>query len=452
MVLWYNESMLFSAENFYRLTTATSIANSGTGVNPLTKPAGVKVASIAPNKKHSVFIPSAATFTTDFSLDSKGFTIMFYAKPEPGVVLEVEGNTVVFTGHSYQMSNDTGEGVEIAVRSNSARLIAWSYSDMEMSLFVDGASSTITARNTSNSGQVNVSLLQSGGILDNVVAVHGQLTTEELAREARLYSETPDLAPDVIVMNDNIREFVVSREVSAVESLNPGEVKEIKLRGNDPNGFKIEYLSFGDVNVVVNGVDWESGMGLEETPDSMVIFSGAGGRLEDIVITEYYSDALGTTSSATFETDMSSGSPSPTYRHDDAAANIGDTVVTVDETANTVSGWFYATDGSPLPGVTMTDGILTGTNLFVNGEPYSGGQVLDWYFLTRVAPVSGTFTVDVPTHAMHVTPNTLSNNEIDDLYESFFGNPTFTAAQEEQLFTELPAFIISTEWNIVASG
>lgn len=444
--------MLFSAENVYRLTTATSVANSGTGVNALSKPAGVKVASIAPGKKHSVFIPSAATFTTDFSLDPAGFTIMFYAKPEPGVALAVEGNTVVYTGHSYTMVNEIGQRVEIPVRTRSANLVIWSYSDMEMSLFIDGRSAAITADTTSNSDPIEVSLLQSGGILDNVVAIHGQFTTGRADREIEKYLSSPEAAPDVVFMNDDSREFVTSRVVSESETLSPGESRRIELRGNESLGFKLEYLTTGDVMVSVNDVEWESGMSLDQTPDFVMLSSADGGMIEDIIITEYYSEALGTTSAASFETDISSGTPAPTHRHDDGSANWGDTFVTIDETANTVSGWFYATDGSPLPGATMTDGVLTGTGLYVNGEPYSGGTVRDWYFLTKVAPVTGAFTVDVPVHAMHITTESLSADRIDDLYESFLGNPTFTVPAENQSFTEQAAFVISTEWSIVASG
>ena len=96
-------------------------------------------------------------------------------------------------------------------------------------------------------------------------------------------------------------------------------------------------------------------------------------------------------SGAEFDVAGTTGNPIPTHLHDDNALTTGTVTVTPFGTAAAVSGWFKAQDGAVIPGVTMSNRVLTGTGLYVNGKPYSGGEVRDWYFLTKVANVSTPF-------------------------------------------------------------
>jgi hypothetical protein len=78
--------------------------------------------------------------------------------------------------------------------------------------------------------------------------------------------------------------------------------------------------------------------------------------------------------------------------------------------------------------------------------------VKDWYFLSRNTTLTGEFTTTVPVHSYTFSPTSMTATQIDDLYESSFGNPTLTAAVEPISLTEEPTMIITTEWSIHNSG
>lgn len=151
-------------------------------------------------------------------------------------------------------------------------------------------------------------------------------------------------------------------------------------------------------------------------------------------------------------TSLSSGTPAPTHTHDNNSAAYGDTEVSLDDPAKVIGGWFIAEDGTPLPGVTMSNGVLTGSNLYVNGKSYSGQQLEGWYFLVKTGDFSDQFTIDVPVHAIVASPVAMTASEIDDMYETFFGNPVLEAGEEGIDIDEDDVYLVSTEWSIVASG
>lgn len=443
---------MLDANNFYSLNTATTIVNSGTGSNSLTKPAGEEVASIVPGKKYSVYIPSAATFTTNFNSDLDGYTIFMCAKPNAGEVLSFAGNSLVYTGESFTMANEVGDALEIPVRDERAHIIFVTVSDMEIGVFVDGLWASIDANTVDGIGQIPVSVLAAGGIVDHIGAKKGVLSTVKIIEATKSYlSELPP-PPDTMKMLDRERDFVSHINFADRINLVAGESREMVLPNGIPMAFRIEYSVIGDVGVVVNGITAESGMVFEGEPDTMAVMSMTGGRLEDVVVTEYHSSNMGAMAFANIYTDASSGIDAPTHVQSDSACNSGETTVEVIDSANTVAGWFYAVDGSPLPGASMSGGVLTGTGLHVNGKPYSGQPLRGWYFLAKTGTVTGAFVIDVPVHSLTITDQSLTASQIDDLYESFFGNPTAFAGEEGLSISEGQVFLISTEWNIVTSG
>lgn len=452
-LLWFYGilvDMLNKARNFYQLSTATTIQNSGIGNNTLSKPAGEEVASIVPGKKYSVYIPSAATFTTSFNTDEGNFSILFYTKPDNGQLLTVAGNTVAYTDGIFSMTNDVGDSLVIPENSRRAHLVHFTYNNGEVSFFVDGQGGSIPGATIETTGPAAVTLLSGGGILDNVAATIGEFSGLEALQNE--YGTFVPVAMPVSLLFDGAREAVEERLITDNLSVSAGSSQLIGIPSVECMAFKIRYDLAGRGNVLINGVSAASGTQFSEPPVSIEVIAQTNCTLSNVVITEYYSDDMFITFGAA-ETVGVSGTPAPTHRHDNNSANLGDTLVTPSITLGTVGGWFYAEDGNPLPGVSMSNGVLTGTELYVNGKPYTGGAtVRDWYFLVRTASVSSPFTIDVPVHALIGSSTTYDADMIDDLYESFFGNPVLTPADETVTLVEEPALVISTEWSIVSSG
>lgn len=439
--------------NLYRLSTATTIQNSGLGTKTLTKPAGVESASIIPGKKYSVYLPSAATFETDFNTDGTNYTVGLYAKPNVGEVLEVDGNVVSYTGHSYVITNSDGVSAELPVESNRARLIVLTHSDYEAAIHIDSQSVSISASTTDTLTEVTATVLAAGGLGDHIFASNMALTGREIARMTENYLSFHTPSFDTVLLNDENREHVDRRELIGPEGMALPAMKthHIGLDVNEAMAFKVEYKLTGDGAVLVNGLNAPSGHSSTEIPDTIDIVSQGGVFVSDLVITEYYSDGLTPGPIAEISAAGASGSVSPTHLHDDNSGAHGVNVELV-EPAAVVSGWFKAQNGTVLPGVSMNNGVLTGSGLYVNGKPYSGGVVHDWYFLTKVAPVSGDFTIGVPAHSITASETALAPAEIDDLYEMAFGNATITVPADTISMAELPSLMLSTEWDIVSSG
>lgn len=439
--------------NLYRLSTATAINNSGLGTNKLTKPAGVEVASIVPGKKYSVYIPSAATFQTDFNTDGTNYTVGLYAKPDIGEVLEVDGNVISYTGHSYVITNDDGEVAELGVQSNRAQMIVFTHSDYEAGIHIDSQSVSISASTTDRLSGVTVSVLAAGGLVDNIFAVNGVLTGQDIDRMTEEYSNFHDPAFDTVLLNDDNREFVERRTLIGPEGLDIAPMSEyhIGLDANEPLAFKVEYLLTGDGSVMVNGVEARSGFSSTEPPEDIDVIANSGVHISNLVVTEYYSDGIVPGPIAEISATGATGNAVPTHLHDDSSAAYGVHIQLIDS-AEMISGWFKVQNGDPLPGVTMSGGVLTGSGLYVNGKPYSGSVLHDWYFLTRVATQEEDFTIDAPVHSITVSDEVATPAQIDDMYEMAFGNATITAPALAVAMAELPALMLSTEWDIVSSG
>ena len=433
--------------NLYFPSAATSVVNAGTGTNTLTKPAGVEVASIAPGSKYSRRINGPATFTTDFYSDERTFTVWFCAKPNVGVLAEMMGHEFVYTGYSFVLSNNAGSRVEIPEESPSSHVFVLSYADTEMSLIVDGQRATVDGNTLSGIDQIDVSLLNDGGILHIVGAVNTQYNAADLLSA---YSIAPPIPSTVSQLSDNERADV-NRTV-IIDSMYVTYTYTRLLESVECLGFKVNFKQVGEGTVFINGDPVESGDFISGSPQSLMLMPEGEFTVSDLVITEYYSEYVGETSGADVLVNGATGSGLQAFRQDDDGGARGEITVTIDEEVNAVGGWFRAVDGSPLPGVAMTNGVLTGSDLYVNGKPYSGQTLQGWYFLARNATLIEPFNITVPVHSLFFSEDVMSVNDVDDLYESFFGNPRASAGEEVIHMIEQPALIVSTEWNIVASG
>lgn len=450
-VLWYTGYMF---NNLYRMSTATTINNSGLGDNALTKPAGVETASIMPGKKYSVYIPSVATFTTDFNTDGTNYSIGLYTKPEIGEVLSVDGNTITFTGHSYRLSNASGEFEEIGVSSHRAQLVVFTHSEFEAGMYIDWSFVAIPASTTDNLAPVEVSILAGGGVVDHVFASRNVIRGQELSKMLDTYLVYHDSHPDTATITDDSREFVIRRVLidSTGITLPPGGSQNIPLYANDPFAFKVEYEMKGGGLVMVNGMPAESGYSSTELPEDIDIYANSQTTIQNLSVTEYYSTGVIAGAIADFDVVGATGTPMPVHLHDDNSLTRGTVTVTPVVPAAAISGWFKVADGDVIPGVTMAGGVLTGSDLYVNGKPYTGSALRDWYFLTKVSPVSEAFDITVPVHSLTVSELAPTAAEIDDLYELAFGNATVTAPADTISISELPTLMLATEWNILTSG
>lgn len=642
--------------NLYFPSADTSVVNAGTGTNTLTKPAGVEVASIAPGSKYSRRINGPATFTTDFYSDERTFTVWFCAKPNVGVLAEMMGHEFVYTGYSFVLANNAGARVEIPEESPSSHVFVLSYADTEMSLIVDGQRATVDGNTLSGIDQIDVSLLNDGGILHIVGAVNTQYDAADLLSA---YSIAPPIPSTVSQLSDNERADV-NRTV-IIDSMYVTYTYTRLLESVECLGFKVNFKQVGEGTVFVNGDPVESGDFISGSPQSLMLMPEGEFTVSDLVITEYYSEYVGETSGADVLVNGATGSGLPAFRQDDDGGARGEITVTIDEEVNSISGWFKATDGMISPGVSMlnnklidadfagtlweqdttppagtiyrwtgtphastsekvVDGEVVGRNYFsyryladrsnwtlstysrtpviqlepnteytfyaktvrafsddewgvlriddgtngslvysesteivnifnrrgpcpsmedltvsfttpdsglivfqyydhnlgnspegqwvtdkavdaqimrsdsttlyfdgdfpddraddlwvntdngkvyrwagewvetsppnvhVNGKPYSGQTLQGWYFLTRNDTLTEPFNITVPVHSLFFSEDVMSVNDVDDLYESFFGNPRASAGEEVIHMIEQPALIVSTEWNIVASG
>lgn len=432
------------------MSTATSVANSGLGTQALTKPAGTETASITPGKKYSVYIPSAATFTTSFNADAGRYTIMFYAKPNPGEVLSVAGNVLTYENNTFKMTNDVGDSLSIPFDSHRAHLIVFSYSDMEAGLNIDGHEANIPAATVDTNAPLTVTLLADGGLLGDVYAAPRLINAVDLRKVIEDYNVEVPLPAETTMLSDIERDHAFVTELPDV-IVSEGTSRTIMLEAADSSAFKVEYIVDGVADVYLDEDLAYSGISRPGSPEDLTVVAYSDTTVRNIRVTTYDSDAVAD-GEATITTDLATGSTAQTYLHDDNAGTTGETSVTINTTVNTISGWFKAQNGAPMPGVTMNNGVLTGTGLYVNGKAYSGGTVRDWYFLTKVAATTGTFTITVPVHALTLSASALNAAQIDDLYESFFGNPVYTTTAEQMSLGEQAALIISSEWSIVASG
>lgn len=443
--------MLGTPNNLYLMTNTTSVANSGLGSSVMTKPAGTEVASIMPGVKYSNYIPSAATFTTDFNADSGQFTIVLYAKPEEGLVVSIAGNEVFYSDNTFTFVNEVGERLSVPFTSHRAHLIILTYSDYELGLYVDGHGDTASAKTSNTSGPMEVSLLESGGVIGRVEAFSKLLSNNDIRELADRYLSHPEPPPEAQMMFDTERDLVSVHNLPDISVGSSGYYEE-RLHGVDCNSFKFEFSADDDADVFINGYLAHSGITLDENPYGIIVSAPPGTTLSDISITSYVSGEMGGGMITSVTTSLSSGTPAPTHTHDNNSAAYGDTEVSLDDPAKVIGGWFIAEDGMPLPGVTMSNGVLTGSNLYVNGKSYSGQQLEGWYFLVKTGDFSDPFTIDVPVHAIVASPVAMTASEIDDMYETFFGNPVLEAGEEGIDIDEDDVYLVSTEWSIVASG
>jgi len=350
------------ANNFYRMSTATTIENSGTGSNVLTKPAGVEVASIVPDKKYSVWIPSAATFTTDFNTDEAGFSVSLYTKPEPGSVIFVGAHSVEYTGHSLYIENEVGDRVEIPERSRRAHHILFTYNSMEVGLFVDGQGDSIPSDTRDEFGHLVVGLLSAGGILEHVQASPEIPSTRELTETVEEFLTAHGDSSDVAFMFDDRRDFVESRTLIDSITLEALGTHDVALEAVPCMAFKIEYEMIGDGSLFVNDLEVKSGYSTTQIPNSLMLIAGtSGATFTNVTITYYYTTDIQGSAGASLDSAYGSGTPAATHLHDDNAGNIF-TSVFLDAEVAAVSGWFKAENGSILPGVSVYNGKLINTN------------------------------------------------------------------------------------------
>jgi hypothetical protein len=125
-----------------------------------------------------------------------------------------------------------------------------------------------------------------------------------------------------------------------------------------------------------------------------------------------------------------------------------------DTVSQATGGWFWAdNEGIVLPGVTMEDNVLSGTNLFVNGQPYTPGQkVHGWYYLVTINPISTAFETSVPCHSLTFSTSPLTAVDILSLYSQFFGNPKVSLTQLPLSVTDSEVRTVQSEWSINTSG
>lgn len=432
--------------NIYKLSTATTIANGGLGGDQLTKPAGVETASIVPGKKYSNYIPSAATFVTSFNFDEPSKTFLMYCKPNVGNVLSVADIVVEYTGNSFRVANEVGDVAEIAT-SPAAHILSLTISQQHIGLAVDGTDQTIPVGTTDVSGPVTVTLLESGGILDMVMA-----SATPIPRLSKMLDEFTNVnyfIENNSFMFDEYRDFAV--EIPVEGSFVSEGPLSITLPPANAEMYKVNFLQSGTGGVSVNEEPYSAGEVISGTLDGMTIMGDPWMQIDSLVVTKYLSDEIGATGTGSVIANGVTGITAPPHaQHDWSLADP--VTVTLEEPVQVVGGWFKDQDGSPLPGVAMDDGILTGTGLYVNGKPYSGGAIHGMYFLILKGEQSGSFDTGVPTYSIYVSEEDMTDTQIDDAYESFFGNPTAEAPGDTVSIIEHPAMIISTEWDILGSG
>lgn len=432
------------------MTTATSIDNHGVRGGNLTKPAGVKTASIVPDKTHSVYIPTQATFQTGFSADEPIKSFWLYTKPNPGVVMNVHGHDIVYTGHSYTINNDVGDIEEISA-DPAAGFIVVVVGDAETTLFVNDEFVTIDGNTFSSSGPLTVTLLSAGGILDYVCAAPYALSNPEIGETVERFLNHINLVDECLYLYDEDRNAVDGQSIPNVVFDGPG-VTEFSVAGSEVVGMKLNYEATGDISVFVDGEPYAVGGLIDGESAIVTVASESGGAMRDIVLVKYNSEEVGVTGSASVLIDGVTGIGHPMHRQSDLAA-YGEITIVLDEPVPAISGWFKNEPGSPLPGVEMdSNKNLTGTGIYVNGEPYSGGVVEGWYFLTKVSSFSGGFSTTIPAAGLIAHEVAPSAEEVSNLYQSFVGNIKFEIPKESVSAGERESTIVSTEWDIVGSG
>ena len=450
MVLCYNGRMLY--ENHYELYDSLQVTNTGKGTNVLSLVNPVEVPSLVPGKLYSVHVDSAS-FETDFSLSEGEFTLSFITKPNVGVVAQFGPYSVSYTGYSYRHQNLVGDTLELPAESGRAHFVLIRLSDGELSLMVDGQAAVLTEADTmDNPSSLVVNLLSTGGLLERVSATKGAPSLEELNGMLTAHRAFVDPMDNVVFMHDDNRDFVSPRLLAGILELPPGSEREIMLDDNESNYFKVTYDLVGDAVVSINDTPAESGFTTSEDAGSMFIYTETGCTIMNLVVTEYYSNEIMSVSAGDVSVNGSTGFRQPMHQHSDLAGTTGTTTIDLIDTVPEISGWFKAQDGAVLPGISMNAGVLTGTGLFVNGKPYSGETLYDWYFLTASGSFTGSVVIEAPVQALHTSDVSTGVEEKNNLYESFFRNPAISVTPEVTQISEEPAMIIASEWSIVASG
>lgn len=445
VVLWYNGKMTYT--NLYRPSSSLVVPNAGLGNNPLEMPLSKEVASIEPSIKYARYIDAPAGFEADFYADEPTFSLWFVAKPNPGVLAQFLSHSLVYTGHSYVISNDADSYAEIPEHSRSVHRFVIVRSEQGITFSVDNDTVLVESDTVSEFEPPYFSVLHAGGVLGAVGADNTDVSNQFEPFEFPLPQE------EINVISDSTRGEVEERLLAETVYTAEYGLTRLDVPMSECLGFKVNYAVTGEGDVLVNGDIYTPGSYIAGSPQKIEAVSGDRPLvLHNVVLTEYHSEQIGETSGATILVDGATGRPSPAALQDDFALTGGDTIVTLDEDVESVSGWFKADNGAVLPGVEMNGGVLTGTDLYVNGSPYGGQSIVGWYFLTSNSPMSGAVNITAPVHSLAFSDTALTPEQIDDMYESFFGNPSVSAPAQRVRLTERPSVMVSTEWDIVASG
>lgn len=443
--------MAMDFKNYYMPGTQTSVPNSGTGNGVLTKPAGTETATIMHNRKYCVYVPSEMVFDFDFQEGVDEYTIGFYTKPNVGQVASFAGNIVTYDGKSYTLSNDSG-GVSVPVSSHRASLLIFTVSDFEIAIHVNGERRVIDNNTAGQDTSSKITLLSAGGIVGDIFAHPAVLSSSDISNMVLTYLTPSENSIEIMLMTDDNREMVQRSILNHPAELAPRTVYDFEIPSSDALSSKIEYRVLGNASVLVNGNDVSSGYWEAGPIDTVSVATETGCTIYEVILTEYFSSDVVSAPNADFSIGAPTGNFTPTHTQDDQSLTRGVLTVIPKITSGNVSGWFQVRNGTVLPDVTMNDGVLTGSNLYVNGKPYSGGTLYGWYFLSASMTLPTQFLIDVPVHMLSIFEGSLTASDQDDIYEGSFMNPILNLPPDNITLTEQPALVISTEWSIVSSG
>lgn len=401
---------------------------------------------------NSYYITTPINITLAHDPRNRDTTVEFWAKPAaPGVVANLFGYTIEYTGNSYKFTALSGDNAEVATPHNAARHIAVTITPALVSFAVDGEFVEIDNEVFEPVAPFTVAILPNGGIIDGIAIYDRALGRNAIMRHFSVGRQIPQFSVDSIVKmtdDERINEVKVNLLSAPIEGEQYVDLEFTPLP--DAIAFKFEWTHTGSVSVMFDGLSVSSGVVMATAPQEISIV--VNGRLTDFMVTMYPEAAVMGESQEGTVTTIGATSSTDTHPllHDDQAAASGPVTITPHSTIRTISFWTNRRDGTIMPGLSVANGVLTGAS-FVNGAVPSGA-VRDWYMISVTGTFTSPVTIQGPVANISMSEDTLTAAQVARLYESYFKNPSVVIPADPIGVTLDEVFSIQKAWAVVSGA
>lgn len=440
-------------KHLFFLTPGEGLLNLGRASTLPTYTGGVKTASIIAGKLYSQYTAAGFSLDTGIDLQQTNATVECWILPEDiGLVVSAFGYEVYWTGVSYTLTNTAGERIELASPPQRVHL-ALIVSRNELTLIVGDKQETISNPlvNTSQT----VTILPNGGVVDGVLIDDKASSKATVLRNEHEGRATPVFRYESDIHMDDLNHINANYMPLLTEPVT-AEFSVLDLSKSLPpfaDRLKYAWDATEGVQVNIDGEIVTSPFITDVEPISVVV-TITGGTLYEFGVTIYEGDQITAPDpNARVALDgVTSFYPAEPVEHDAESLAVGTTTITPETTLSTVSFWTNMQNGTIAPGVTVSNGVVAGTGVWVNGEANTAVKRFGWYMVTLRGTWDAPLNITAPVARLSVSNVAFTDSQVADLYAAYFTNRTVAAPEDSMTVTEGDVFHVQSAWNVVTGG